>query len=660
MIELPNDLDLLNPEFLQAWDLIRYTNRSVFLTGKAGTGKSTFLRYICQHTKKNYVVLAPTGIAAMNVGGATLHSFFQIPMRPIPPHDPDYCISNLRKKLKFNKEKVKLLKALQLVIIDEISMVRADIIDFVDRVLRCYSDNKRAPFGGKQLLLVGDIFQLEPVITGDTRTILSRDYSNFFFFNAKAYEQVQLVSIELKKIYRQKSERFIEILDRMRVNRLSDSDFSEINRRYSSQPVRNSEFTITLAARRDTVDTINDRELESIPGDEFKFRGRIEGDFPEKLLPTDLDLVLKKNAQVIFLKNDKDRRWVNGTIGKIHHIDENAIMVKLETGDIHAVEPYCWENIKYTYDEETRRIKEEVIGMFTQFPIKAAWALTIHKSQGLTFNNVVIDLGGGGAFSSGQSYVALSRCTSLEGISLCTALSRRDVIVNPEIVKFSASFNDHRVVDGALADAKADILYSEALAAFNNHDMPSAVEKFAEAVSLRNILLKPLTRRLIASKLRIINTQQQEIASLRNRLVELAQEYVDMGGECLQMPDAWQAALKNFEKAISLDSSNQDAAYGKALALRAGGMTDDAITQLRELLQTNPKHFNATCLLGACHLDNQDLSGALLVFSNALKLRKNDPDLHWQIAEIFEEMELEDMAEKHRKLSIKYRSKKKK
>lgn len=658
MIELPSDIDLVNHEFIQAWNLIRHTNRSIFLTGKAGTGKSTFLRYICEHTKKNHVVLAPTGIAAVNVGGVTLHSFFQIPMRPVPPDDVEYSVGNIRRKLKFSKEKIKLIKALELVIIDEISMVRPDTIDFIDRVLRSYSDNKREPFGGKQLLLVGDIFQLEPVITSDTRTILSHYYKNFFFFNAKAYENVNLVAIELKKIYRQKEQKFVEILDRIRLNKATADDLQIINRQYDAEDTSSKEdFTITLASKRDIVDAINNKELDALPGDEITFHGCIEGDFPDRLLPTDKDLILKKNAQIILIKNDKEKRWVNGTIAKIHNLSDEALMIELESGDVHTLTPEIWENIKYTYNESTRKIEEEILGKFTQFPVKAAWALTVHKSQGLTFNRVVIDLGEG-AFSSGQAYVALSRCSTLSGITLRSKLSPRDIILNRAVIDFSNKFNDICLINNALDSARADILYQEAYDNFKEMKFDVAINKFSEALALRNDINNPVIRRFLSVKLSVIRQQKQEIDNLRQERIALAKEYIDMGGECLQIPDATIAALSNFEKALRLDPGNIDALYGKAIALRDSNNTDDAINVVKQLLQLKPKFYPAMCMLASCYLSSDATDKALMAAMNALKVRKTDPELHYLIAEISDKLGLEDLAEKHRLLAEKYRSRK--
>ena len=433
-----HNIDLDNPEFQDAWDVLQHTHQSVFLTGKAGTGKSTFLKYIRANTKKKTVVLAPTGIAAVNVGGQTMHSFFKIPFKPMVPDDPDYANpARMRKMLRYTKEKMKLIRELELIIIDEISMVRADIIDFVDRVLRVYSGNMREPFGGKQLLLVGDIFQLEPVVTHDTRDILRRYYRNFFFFNARAFEQINLVPIELRKIYRQSDNDFIALLDRVRVNRASAADIARLNQRCNPDYQEiNNEFAITLATRRDTVDAINDEHMNALKTPEYVYEGAIEGDFPDNSLPTALNLVLKEGAQVIFIRNDKQGRWCNGTIGRVTRLNAESVYVALEDGNEMLVEWEVWENMQYTYNEKEKKVEEKVLGSFSQIPIKPAWALTVHRSQGLTFNRVVIDFAGG-AFTGGQTYVALSRCTSLEGITLLKPLSQRDIIVNTAIVDFS-------------------------------------------------------------------------------------------------------------------------------------------------------------------------------------------------------------------------------
>lgn len=653
--KLPKEnIDLDNPDFQNVWKLVKYTRQSIFMTGKAGAGKSTFLRYITANTKKKHVVLAPTGIAAVNVGGVTLHSFFKIPFKPLTPDDPDFAINRIRRRIKYTKSHIKLIKELELIIIDEVSMVRADIIDFIDKILRVFSGNMREPFGGKQLLLVGDVFQLEPVVTADMRDVLKKYYSNFFFFSARAFADLEIIPIELRKIYRQQDTDFIAMLDRFRSGTPTGVDVQLLNQRVAPDYLPSDEnFVMTLATRRDMVDHINQLHLDRLTTPEISYNGNIVDDFPESSLPAPLELTLKVGAQVVFVRNDRDKRWVNGTIGKIYEASSNNLVVELENGNRHVVEREVWENIRYEYDEETKTINEIVIGSFIQYPLRLAWALTIHKSQGLTFKNVIIDVGRG-AFSGGQTYVALSRCTSLSGIILRSQVSMRDVFVNPAIISFSRMFNDATRVNTALESAEADDAYCKAMRAFDDGNYRGAVDEFAKAVSLRNELNRVEVRRLIALKLseadklkaQIVKLQE-EIDADREVFARLAAEYISMGTDCLEEAGDITAALANFDKALFITPDNVKAYYLKGVALSRADMLDDALESFKKSLKIDNSFMAAAFEMTRIFTIRSQWHEALNTLLAIQATHPGEALIHQRLSHVYASIGDEDMAAYH-------------
>lgn len=632
-------VDTSNKEFQDALSLIQYTRQSVFLTGKAGTGKSTFLRYICENIKKKHVVLAPTGIAAINAGGSTLHSFFKLPFHPLLPDDPNLSLQRgrIHEFFRYTKPQRKLLEELELIIIDEISMVRADIIDAVDRILRVYSRNLREPFGGKQLLLVGDVFQLEPVVKGDEREILNRFYPTPYFFSARVFNQIDLVSIELEKVYRQTDKVFVSVLDHIRSNTAGAADLQLLNTRYGTDIEENEEdMYITLATRRDNVDYINDRKLAELPGDAVTFRGEVTGDFPESSLPTSRELVLKPGAQVIFIKNDFDRRWVNGTIGVVSGFDEieETLYVITDDGKECDVKPEHWKNIRYKYNEKKKEIEEEVLGTFSQFPVRLAWAITVHKSQGLTFSRVVIDFTGG-VFAGGQAYVALSRCTSLEGIQLKKPVNRADIFVRPEIVNFAERFNNRQAIDRALKQAQADVEYAAATKAFDKGDFEVFLNHFFKAIHSRYDIEKPVIQRLIRRKLGVINKLRDnndqlksQMAEQQKRLQAYAREYYLMGNESITLAHDSRAAIANYDKALELYPEYTDAWIRKGITLFNDGRYLEAEECLTRAVKLRPAEFKAVYNRGKLRLKQQETEGAIADLDKATTLKPEHAGAH--------------------------------
>lgn len=451
-----------NQDLQLAFDFVKYTNRNIFLTGKAGTGKTTFLKDLKKLSPKRMVVVAPTGVAAINAGGVTIHSFFQLPFHPFVPtfyipgnSRPNQADQNESAGYKIGREKINIIRSLDLLIIDEISMVRADTLDAIDSALRRYKSRHLA-FGGVQLLMIGDLQQLAPVVKDDDRKILMSYYDSCFFFGSRALRSTDYITIELKHIYRQNDQVFIGLLNKIRDNRVDTAVLEELNKRFVADFNRESEGGyITLTTHNNQARTINDSMLARLPGKTHSFKAIIKDEFPELSYPNDNELILKKGAQVMFVKNDLsgDKLFFNGKIGKIESFEDDTIVVKCPDDDFPiSVEMAEWQNVKYTLDEETKEINETVIGTFTQYPLKLAWAITIHKSQGLTFERAVIDASA--AFAHGQVYVALSRCRTLDGLVLSTRISSRSIIDNPVISEFINDSAQNQPGPGQLAESK--------------------------------------------------------------------------------------------------------------------------------------------------------------------------------------------------------------
>jgi ATP-dependent exoDNAse (exonuclease V) alpha subunit len=418
------------------------TDRNVFITGKAGTGKSTLLQYFRDSTKKKIAVLAPTGVAAVNVKGQTIHSFFSFR----PDITPD-SVSKIRPRKK------EIYKKLDAIVIDEISMVRADLLDCVDRFLRKHGRKKTSPFGGVQMIFIGDLYQLPPVVTSRERTLFQEHYKSPYFFSARVFDEdlfsktpggkasFEMEFIELEKVYRQEDERFLNILNRIRNNTVTDDDMEEINKRcdpaFEESP---DDLYIYLTTTNTLAEKINIKKLSELKVQEHSYQGIIDGDFQERNLPTLLNLTLKQGAQVMLLNNDTLGRWINGSIGRIRSIDPDedgpdVLWVELADGEVVDVTPYEWEMYEFSYDRETAKVISESVGSFTQYPLRLAWAVTIHKAQGMTFEKAVIDIGQG-TFSHGQLYVALSRCTTISGIVLKRPIHRKNVLLDRRVVGF--------------------------------------------------------------------------------------------------------------------------------------------------------------------------------------------------------------------------------
>jgi len=461
-------IDTQNQQQVLAYELIANTNSSFFLTGRAGTGKTTFLHNVQKMVNKQFITLAPTGVAAILAGGDTIHSFFGLPM--------EVCTPGTCGKL--NEARILTLIHADTIIIDEVSMVRCDIVDAIDYTLR-KALRTTQPFGGKQIIFVGDMFQLPPVVQkGAERELLHDIYQtdDFFFYKADAIKRMRLVKIEFQKVYRQDDDQqFLQILENVRMNKVTPEDIMHLNQRVT-QPQSEDGMVITLASLNKTADGINQQRLAEIDAEEYTYEGTIAGKFDDKKLPVELNLRLKVGAQVMFTRNDQQKRWANGTLAKVVKLTKDEIHVELSSGDKHVVPCTSWDSVSYEYDREARKLKKEVTGTFTQYPLKLAWAITVHKSQGMTFNKMSLDLSRG-LFAAGQLYVALSRVRSLDGLFLSKDVIPQYAHTSREIMAYASGYNDEQLINNEIESGKA--VYS----ALQKHNYDEAAKQYLMLVS---------------------------------------------------------------------------------------------------------------------------------------------------------------------------------
>lgn len=559
-------VDASNSRFEKAVSMVNHTNRHLFLTGKAGTGKTTFLKYIREHTFKKLAVVAPTGVAAINAGGVTIHSFFQLPFGTFIAHQPSgwnavdsgvYNTHQLLAKLRIHKKKRDLIRELDLLIIDEVSMVRADVLDAVDMVLRHVRRRHHEPFGGLQMVYIGDLFQLPPVVKNEEWQLMRQTYEGPFFFHAQAIGERPPVYLELTKIYRQEDPAFISLLNNIRNNCCEPEDLEDLEAYYQPDFIPDKEDGfITLTSHNYLADRINERELNKLPGKKMLLRAEVKGDFPESAYPADKALEIKEGAQIMFIRNDKgeDRRYFNGKTGIVQEIDEKNEKVYIrfpEEADLLELSKETWRNIRYEYDETKNSIDEKEIGSFKQFPLRLAWAVTIHKSQGLTFHKAIIDAGR--AFAAGQVYVALSRLTGLEGLVLHSRITAYSIQTNEQVVQFAAGQLSENELDEMLEQAQVQFLHQSVLSAFYWDKLLERLDKYTEETQSGAAAAKLIDTGLTHTLKKVLLEEQQ----LGFKFIPVLEKLLQDNNLYQRLNERTQAAAKWFvkdlqEKAITL------------------------------------------------------------------------------------------------------------
>ena len=500
-----------NQQLLYAWDFVEHTGRSIFLTGKAGTGKTTFLRTVVEKSTKQMIVVAPTGVAAINAGGVTIHSFFQLPLSPYVPG------AKVKNKYDFSKEKRKIIGSLDLLIIDEISMVRSDLLDAIDNVLRRFRNHSK-PFGGVQLLMIGDLAQLSPVVTPEDEHLLRPYYDTTYFFGSKALQQVDYVTIQLEKIYRQADMKFVDILNNIRENRATQNDLLALQSRYDpSFTPKSDEGYIRLTTHNRMADEYNDRQMARLNTTPYTYKAEIEGTFPPTSFPTAENLLLKVGAQVMFIKNDVNGQYYNGKIGIVTNLSSEMVCVRsTDDGQEIAVGLQEWENARYAINPQTHEIETEIQGVFRQYPLRLAWAITIHKSQGLTFDRAIIDAGH--SFAPGQVYVALSRCRSLDGIVIASPISQQAIISDSSVENY---------MERQEYEAQQSIARLPQLQHDYYREMLIEMFSFNTLKEKEDYLLRLLLEFFAGQNPSLVQLHRQASANLQTSIVEVAQKWTN-------------------------------------------------------------------------------------------------------------------------------------
>lgn len=530
----PDDMNeesgIVNPKTELAWQFVNYSNEHIFLTGKAGTGKTTFLHKVKKEGLKRMVVVAPTGVAAINAGGVTIHSFFQMPFGPLIPSTSSLSSPEDKKKefnhRRFSKEKINIIRSIDLLVIDEISMVRADLLDGIDQVLRRFR-NRNLPFGGIQLLMIGDLEQLAPVVKEDEWELLKNWYPNAFFFSSRVLRETNYISIVLDHVYRQSDKNFINLLNHIRNGNPGTEIIREINKRYIPDfDPDDQDGYIILTTHNHSANKINQSRLDALPEKAVDFEATIEGDFPPHAYPTFSTLQLKPGAQVMFLKNDPTalKRFYNGKIGIVEEIEEETVFIRCENEDeLIDIEKMYWENVKYTMDEESKEIKESVTGAFYQLPLKLAWAITIHKSQGLTFDKAIIDAKS--SFAHGQVYVALSRCKSLEGMVLTRPLDEHSVIHNNEVKGFTRDAEGNQPDQKKLRSARKSFELQLLKDLFSFHQINYYIKRFAESLEQNSQVIAGTALKKIPG---LKSAFEKDILEISNRFLPMLEPLLNI------------------------------------------------------------------------------------------------------------------------------------